>query len=75
MSADAKVWFDEGAKNGGAWEGAHDGPCATPNDHHGLCFHLSEVLRDIELCMGSAHGLRWEFRTYPDGTIYLAGYV
>lgn len=75
MSADAKAWTDEN----GAWHVLHDGPC-VPASPHGGTFHdnatphgLAGNLNGVETCMGGP--LRWEFRTYPDGTVGLVGWT
>jgi len=68
MSADAKVWPDDG--EGWFWKGIHDGPCLRDGHNDGDA--LNHILADIEACM--RHPLRWEIRPYPDGTFGLVGF-
>ena len=69
MSADAKVWDDER----GWWFGLHDGPC-LPDALHMVqgSYHLTEVLEEIEKCMGGR--LTWRIRLYPQHDPGLVGY-
>lgn len=64
MSADAKLWCEDGW-----WRGLHDG-CA--DDAHGPHQSLADCLHEIEQC-GRYH-YAWSFRTYPDGHVGLVGY-
>lgn len=72
MSADAKIWCEEGTSGWVGWRGIHD---ETENDTcwaHRQGASLMDTLTAIEKCAGKQ--LRWEFRTYPDGLIGLVGY-
>ena len=71
MSADAKVWFEEGDPFG-RWKGIHDGECVIA--HQGTEYQLSELLTEIEECM-KVRSLRWLFRSYPGGSVGLVGYA
>ena len=68
MSADAKLWTDG---DGREWQGSHDGPCRMIGHRRG---ELSDLLWEIEECFYGV-SMRWEIRTYPDGTTGLAGWV
>lgn len=69
MSADAKLW---NTGSGWLWCGVHDAECAADSIPHDQGASLSETIISVERCAGQS--LRWEFRTYPDGTIGLVGY-
>lgn len=61
MSADAKVWKDEGG-----WFGFHDNDDDCPiNAHEGTAYDLVRVLQSIEQCLGSP--LDWEIRQFGNG--------
>lgn len=70
MSADAKIWADEGY-GWLAWRGIHDGECISTIPHF-QGDTLANVLQDIERCMGRQ--LRWEVLVYPDGRPGLRGF-
>lgn len=73
MSADAKAWTEDGAWD--SWKGVHDGPCVCSTSlmvPHDQGANLSELLRDLEECVGRQ--LRWEIFEYGNG-LGLRGYV
>jgi hypothetical protein len=69
MSADAKLWTDED----GYWHGIHDGDCREGCLQETYSSSLPEMIRVIEACGG--YHYRWTFRTYPEGTVGLVGFV
>lgn len=70
MSADAKVW-----KEDGEWFGIHDGECLHNLERH-ADYSLSFLLLDVELCMtGETLSIRWEPYVYPDRQCGLKGYL
>lgn len=69
MSADAKVWLEDGESGWVAWQGIHDGDCAD-ECHRGT---LSDVLESIEHCMGGQ--MRWEIFIYTNGQPGLKGWT
>lgn len=72
MSADAKVWFEDG-EDVAHWKAIHDGDCAVPRSHVGTSYDLRDVLESVESCMGGR--LRWVLFQYTDGTLGLKGHL
>ena len=78
MSADAKVW-----KENGSWKAIHDGECSsvyksswlTYGTHDVSSYDLTLLLQEIEKCMNKGRGMRWELRSYPNDEMGLSGYI